>query len=88
MSSKVAECAVCGKMFHKKCGVQKYCSHECGKKIGRMRQIKWSVEHGKGYLEQERRKRSAEVGREINDINAEAEKAGMSYGIYVALRGL
>lgn len=72
----VGNCPVCGKRFT---GAEnkKYCGAHCRNKAGKAKQT------GKELTAPGKRKKMT-----IEDIDAEARKAGMSYGKYVAMMKL
>lgn len=74
--AEIRKCANpdCGAEFEAIPVSRKYCCYECKKIMDRKR---WSDRSKKTY------KRSA-----LGEISAEAKKAGMTYGKYVAMYGL
>ena len=88
MAQKTIECACCGKVFQKKCGSQKYCGKQCSEKMEKIIQRQWEIKNSKEYKDIEQKRKKEKIGKSIRDINAEALKAGMSYGKYVAMMGL
>lgn len=87
MGHKMANCVYCGKVFQKKCGSQKCCSRECGKERTKYMQMMYEKEHGVKYSERNS-VRFKKPDKSVADIDAEAKKAGMSYGKYVSMMGL
>ena len=83
---KICEC--CAKSFEPVNNNNIYCCEEC-KKIMKARK---QQEYQKNYLRAPRVKkpkpRAKRKGMTLEQINTEALKAGMSYGKYVALKGL
>ena len=74
-------CAVCGKTYLRTSPNSVYCSPECVK-IGRARVAKASKQRRRGKIE-----RQLSNGR-LHDVVIMAAEAGMSYGKYVAMRGI
>ena len=78
-------CTVCGKEFDAYTKNQKFCSPECKKESDRINNQWYRQKQA-----EERKKRQEQIKRKkaVADIAAEARKAGMSYGKYVALHKL
>jgi hypothetical protein len=68
-------CKVCGDSFITKQPSRVYCSQEC-------------VVEGRRILDRLKRAKSKKKSNALIDIAVEARKHGMSYGQYVALKGL
>ena len=79
-------CAICGKTYVSVQYNAKYCSDEC-KDEGRRRKNKENRDEKKKDKNAVR-KENANKRKTIVNIAAEAKKAGMSYGLYVAQMGL
>lgn len=78
-------CAVCGKEFGAWNTNQKFCSQNCKHEA--------SLKSGESYREKQREKaeqqaKECKKKQAVVNIAAEARKAGMSYGKYVAMMNL
>ena len=79
----IIKCGICGKEFEG-AGNRKYCSNECSH-IAYTQQNKerWQREKGKP---RERNKKPKKRKSQLDAINAEARKLGMTYGQYQAMK--
>lgn len=79
---RIKTCEMCGKEFTAKSNSAKYCCNECRKEANRTRNLQIYHEHKGGG----RPKNPPKVRRKsrIDEINAKARAAGMTYGQYVA----
>ena len=68
-------CKICGNDFISTCHNKAYCSEDC-------------MIHGRRNLERLRKMKRKKQSNSVVDIAIEARKHGMSYGQYVALKGL
>ena len=85
---RTVECSCCGKAFQTNNGMRKYCSEECSYKMRLIIQKKWESENGPYQKKKAKKKKEENINKSICEINAEALKAGMSYGKYVSKMGL
>lgn len=76
------KCKYCGQLFIPVTHRQFYCNESCRLERNRER----SREQGKSNTIQRRKQKAKKAA--IRDIAAEAKAAGMSYGQYVAMKGL
>ena len=83
MKTEERICAVCGNEFIATRPNAKYCSEEC-KEEGRRRLCKKN-DKAKRERKREERKERADDRKKLDSIEVAAKKAGMSYGLYVAL---
>jgi predicted amidophosphoribosyltransferase len=80
-------CQRCGAEFSLMNGCQRYCGKECSKEMSRIKHKMWQ-RNNYGKPKSEMQETKVMKNKAIRDINAEAMKAGMSYGKYVAMMGL
>ena len=80
------KCVICGKSFGSERYNAKYCSETCKDK-GRQAITKEN-ERIKRERATKARKARKNSQKQLINISAEAKKAGMSYGQYVAMKGL
>ena len=81
-NSKVRKCA-CGKLFTVIYSNTRYCSDECREESKRMRYRETCSVNNE--IKRAERKARKNKQKSISNIAAEAKKAGMSYGEYVAI---
>jgi len=81
------KCAFCGKEFLTKKASTKYCSFEC-RKERKKQQDKYCKAHQKkrDYSKPKPKEEPKRTYTSIEDIVLAADKCGMSYGRYVAMR--
>ena len=68
-------CRQCGKEFQTEHNSKMYCAHEC-------------YREAQNNLHREKRKKKKPMNLSLRELTVEARKHGMSYGQYVALKGL
>lgn len=87
---EVAVCEICGKLFNRRTGNQKYCCTECGKEANRRNVMRLGRKYRSKKIEQGRRtkKKVKESQKKIDELAVEARKHGMSYGQYVGLKDM
>ena len=84
-------CSVCGKTFLATRPDRMYCSAECGTKAEIERQKRVYPQKRKEEAERvrkEKKRKKKDRPLTIGEISVLARKAGMSYGMYVQMKGL
>ena len=80
-------CPVCGKEFMSTAKNKRYCSEECYKNYTRKYNREYNQKHYK-KVKSETGKKKKVSRMSMSEIEEEARKVGMRYGLYVALHNL
>lgn len=88
MESKIITCECCGKPYVRRHNKQKYCCNDCRMIMKAKKQHEYFKAYYRDRTKEKKYKPKPKKGLTVEQINAEAMKAGMSYGKYVAMKGL